>query len=144
MNLIFEIMRDRLICLTRRKLLLTWFISKLHFKLFQWLIQFLLSHLKKVQKKKNYCWCSFICILWKYPPIWLSLAQPSWQYIMKVNEVLDLNIRTSTSWFHAVPCIYIILYIKMFFISWFSSRFWYMMCFDPKYCHKNVQVISLT
>ena len=101
-------MRDRLIFLTRRKLLLTWFISKLYFKLFQWLIQFLLSHLKKVQKK-NYCWCSFIYILWKYPPIWLSLAQPSWQYIMKVNEVLDLNIRTSKTWFHAVPCIF---YIK--------------------------------
>ena len=31
----------------------------------------------------------------------------------------------------------------MFRPIWFSSRFQYMMCFDPLYCHKNVQVIPM-
>ena len=31
----------------------------------------------------------------------------------------------------------------MFLPTWFSSRFQYMMCFDPLYCHKNVQVIPM-
>ena len=41
---------------------------------------------------------------------------------------------------------YIITYLlssKMFHFTWLPSRFWYAMCLNLFYCHKNVQSIAL-